>query len=537
MYTPSNLMLPISDEYVLSLFMRLAEINGFSRSFTNFMGAFFIEGNQRFRYRSALSVEPIHCSMIQQLGLNQTLLLKHLEDNTLYSACAPFMSKSLQGDYVNAYTRRFPNGSILPGKYKSLAGLTEDIRFCPECVREDINDMGFWWLKKDHHLPAVHMCAKHGTPLHILRNDISKIDIFSMPETENVCTATDIDLDYARFLSGLAHLKPDICLTDMRKTIDVKELDFSVGILTFVENPERLRKSLSTSGRHEQIPISDAAIVLMYLYGSPKNIPFGENPETDNEKKAFEGALKMRGYSLISDYHRCRPMIIRHEKCGYGHCTTAWNFLHGWECPQCDLSRTDTQIITSMIETTGGGEYHLLNGNVTSLSKPVEVLHEKCGQVKSVPLQMFLKQRFKCKCEQKVSEEDFLERMSNVNPDIDFLSPYAGYTNSIQCKCKTCGREWIALPSKLLIGTGCPDYYKHDDYISPLKFTTDDFRNRLANVRPDLELIGDYAGNLEHVELRCRICGSEFTAIPDRIRKKKCPNKNSHYNSIKGKGE
>lgn len=523
----ANIIPPLKDEYILSQFMSLADVNAFPGNFSGFMAAFVLKDGQQFRYRTLLNLESTYFAMIQDAGVEANAQLDCLTGNTLYSACAPFMSKSLQSSYVDVYTRRYPKGSLFTESNKSTKHLTEDIRFCPECVRENLDKYGFWHLRTKHQLPGVHVCEKHGTPLRVLSGKVKKLDNTIFPDSQKTYELSDIDEDYVVFIGRLLDMKPDICLDDIRNVLDVSELDFDAGILKYIEDPQKLMRCLSRSGHHEQVPVRDTVIALMYLFGAPENIPF-DDIDISKEKAEFEDALAERGYELISDFYRCRPMAIRHKQCGCGHVTTAWNFLHGWGCPACDMDKTDAQIVRGLIDVTGKGRYHLLTDNITSLTEPIEILHDDCGQKKSVKLYRFLSQRYKCKCEQLVGEDEFLERMSIVNPDIEFLSSYTGYTEKIRCRCKKCGHEWNAPPARLLTGVGCPNIYSHEDYVCPHKYTTDDFRKRLAEVRPDLELIGEYTGSKNKIKVRCRICGAEFTSSADNIRKRKCPNEHEH---------
>lgn len=56
----------------------------------------------------------------------------------------------------------------------------------------------------------------------------------------------------------------------------------------------------------------------------------------------------------------------------------------------------------------------------------------------------------------KVTHEDFLNNLKNVNENIEVLGTYTKAKDKIKIKCKVCGHEWEATPNNLLRGRGCP---------------------------------------------------------------------------------
>ena len=54
------------------------------------------------------------------------------------------------------------------------------------------------------------------------------------------------------------------------------------------------------------------------------------------------------------------------------------------------------------------------------------------------------------------THQQFLSEMSNINSDIIILSKYLGDRDKVECKCVKCKSVWMATPSNLLQGSGCP---------------------------------------------------------------------------------
>lgn len=56
----------------------------------------------------------------------------------------------------------------------------------------------------------------------------------------------------------------------------------------------------------------------------------------------------------------------------------------------------------------------------------------------------------------KLTQEEFITKLHQVNPKIEVLGTYANACTKIKCKCTVCEHEWKAIPSNLLKGSGCP---------------------------------------------------------------------------------
>lgn len=76
----------------------------------------------------------------------------------------------------------------------------------------------------------------------------------------------------------------------------------------------------------------------------------------------------------------------------------------------------------------------------------------------------------KCSGRHKRSYKEFIDDLFLINPNIIILTPEKDYVNGsakVLCKCKIDGHEWMSLPSVLLRGVGCPRCY---GYISEEEF-------------------------------------------------------------------
>ena len=116
------------------------------------------------------------------------------------------------------------------------------------------------------------------------------------------------------------------------------------------------------------------------------------------------------------------------------------------------------------------------------------------------------------------SNEQFIEELSIVNPDIIPTSKYTLITDRINVQCRKCGYEWNPLAYSLLSGKGCP----HCSALSGAKKrtntlatkTTDQFKDELRLINPTIKILGTYKNNKTKILAKCLKCGHEWNVVP-----------------------
>ncbi len=58
---------------------------------------------------------------------------------------------------------------------------------------------------------------------------------------------------------------------------------------------------------------------------------------------------------------------------------------------------------------------------------------------------------------QRMTDEEFYNKLSCVNPDIVVLDKYVNNHTRITFQCKKCGKKWKTVPNSVLLGHGCPE--------------------------------------------------------------------------------
>lgn len=125
----------------------------------------------------------------------------------------------------------------------------------------------------------------------------------------------------------------------------------------------------------------------------------------------------------------------------------------------------------------------------------------------------------------KKTKEEFIAEIDDIyNNTIDLSSfDFVDCQTKGLCKCKVCGSEWYARPYSLTAGHGCRKCYdKHNSQrrTQPLS----EVQERIHQVSPNIDIVGHYINTKYNVLCRCRICNTEWMALPsDLFRGHGCP--------------
>ena len=110
------------------------------------------------------------------------------------------------------------------------------------------------------------------------------------------------------------------------------------------------------------------------------------------------------------------------------------------------------------------------------------------------------------------TQEQFVNELNNINPNIDIIGRYINSHTKISCKCKLDEFEWNATPSHLLRGQGCPEC----DSRNHTK-THSQFIKELRGVHPDVKVLDNYVNNHTKLQCECLIDGNKWYATPNSL--------------------
>jgi len=106
----------------------------------------------------------------------------------------------------------------------------------------------------------------------------------------------------------------------------------------------------------------------------------------------------------------------------------------------------------------------------------------------------------------KKTHEEFLEEVKAlVGNEYEVLGEYKNSNTKILFKHNECSHEYEATPSKFLNGRRCPKCSTNH------KKTTEQYKNEVYNlVGDEYEVLGEYNGSNEKIEMKHSICGYEY---------------------------
>ena len=85
----------------------------------------------------------------------------------------------------------------------------------------------------------------------------------------------------------------------------------------------------------------------------------------------------------------------------------------------------------------------------------------------------------------KMKNEDFIERLRLVNPNLEPLEEYKTSHENILTRCTVCGHEWLAAPANILRGRDCPKC-SHKRRVAKMTATKREYYKRLREGKEQL---------------------------------------------------
>lgn len=119
----------------------------------------------------------------------------------------------------------------------------------------------------------------------------------------------------------------------------------------------------------------------------------------------------------------------------------------------------------------------------------------------------------------KLTQEIFIEKVNQINPDIEVLGEYINMETKIKFKCKKDNFEWETSPRYILIKKhGCPKCGKS------LKLDTNIFKEQMLEINPNIEILGEYVNSDTPIRVRCKECNYFWNSRPYHLKNNKgCP--------------
>lgn len=115
-----------------------------------------------------------------------------------------------------------------------------------------------------------------------------------------------------------------------------------------------------------------------------------------------------------------------------------------------------------------------------------------------------------------MSHEEFVEKISHINPNIEITSRYKNSKTKVCARCLVCGYEWTPFPYNLTSGEGCMMCgRKHRDDLRRKSHT--EFISQMQSVNKSIEILSEYRSAKSKVHCCCNICGNDWYAAPTNL--------------------
>lgn len=115
----------------------------------------------------------------------------------------------------------------------------------------------------------------------------------------------------------------------------------------------------------------------------------------------------------------------------------------------------------------------------------------------------------KCAGNIKKTHDEYVMEVYKINPKIEVVDKYINSNTKILHRCLIDNYEWMAEPSRILLGDGCPVCG------GTKKITHEEYVIRMKNANPTIEVLGKYIYGKIKILHKCKICGHEWMARPD----------------------
>lgn len=291
----------------------------------------------------------------------------------------------------------FCTGSDGPTWNVSRVKMISNVKYCPECMKEDKEKYGHFYLHRSHQLPGVTFCTYHHCGLEIYKGKELR-ELNETPATALLEQSEDRYL-YASYCQALLDAAIEGSQEELKFALKrslaerhLKDADNAYSTFTvqseFKLSQKQFFKAFKQINTDQYLAIRILVPIIQWLYPDVTKLKSTiENLEPPIE---LQMALLENDCSLIGSYS---PTIITiQHKCGHITNVHPNSFIAGWFCPNCGtpkrkktfkkipIKSRDEELFKREIQELTGSEYTLVSPYKDMRSK-VQIQHNKCGHV------------------------------------------------------------------------------------------------------------------------------------------------------------
>lgn len=207
---------------------------------------------------------------------------------------------------------------------------------------------------------------------------------------------------------------------------------------------------------------------------------------------------------------------VKCRACGYEWSTTPAMLLKGSGCISCAglKKKTTAEFAEQLAKISPSIE---VQGEYYNTSTKIKVRNKICGHSWYATPRSLLggSNCPECAGNSKKTHSQFVKELKTKNPAVSVVGEYINAKTKIAVRCTTCGKELFMTPNALLNGHGCKNCNQARGMAkrqgkTRLK-TTEEVVQQLLTINPDIEVLGEYTRSKEPIQVRCKVCGHEWS--------------------------
>lgn len=116
----------------------------------------------------------------------------------------------------------------------------------------------------------------------------------------------------------------------------------------------------------------------------------------------------------------------------------------------------------------------------------------------------------------KKTHEEYVVEANNINPNIEVVGQYVNAKTPISHKCLMHDMEWMASPTNILNGKGCPKCANEKRH-KAMSGTHEEYVKEVERINRDIIVLGIYVNARTPILHKCKIDEYEWVTSPDHI--------------------
>lgn len=239
-----------------------------------------------------------------------------------------------------------------------------------------------------------------------------------------------------------------------------------------------------------------------------------------NELKSINPQIEVLEDNYVSTHTKMHCKCL---KCGHEWFPVPCDLLHGHGCPSCagNANRTHSDFLNRMREINPNID---IISNYRNVMTKVDCQCRICNHLWNATPNNLLRGSGCPKCAgiAKLSQSEFTER---IPPNVTVESVYINSVTKIEAVCGICGFRWFAIPAELMRGAGCPKCRRKTQSIRQ-RLSEEEFLSKLHEINSHIICLSHYVDSNTIIQCKCRDCNYEWHTYPKNLiyAKNGCPN-------------